>query len=59
MAEAYLASAALLCDKDCVTQLPECVQGNAPHEPCGTGAQAWGISELLRVLCFLESSLRS
>ena len=52
-AEAYLASCALLCDCDCVTQLPECVQGDAPHEPCGTGAQAWGASELLRVLTML------
>lgn len=52
-AKALLASAEFLVNKDCVTQLPECVQGNAPHEPCGTGAQAWGVSELLRVLVFL------
>ena len=28
--------------------------GDAPHEPCGTGAQAWGVSELLRVLTLVE-----
>jgi glycogen debranching enzyme len=55
-AKALLASAEFLVNTDCVTQLPECVQGNAPHEPCGTGAQAWGVSELLRVLVFLEKS---
>lgn len=53
-AYSLLASAALLVDKDCVTQLPECTQGNSPHEPCGTGAQAWGVSELLRALKCVE-----
>ena len=54
-AEAYalLASAEHLVNQDCVTQLPECVMGDAPHEPCGTGAQAWGVSELFRVLCLV------
>ncbi len=51
---AILASAEHLVNQDTLTQLPECVQGNAPHEPCGTGAQAWGVSELLRVLVLLE-----
>lgn len=59
VAQAYLGSAAIQVDHDCVTQLPECVQGNAPHEPCGTGAQAWGASELLRVLTFLEETAAS
>lgn len=54
-AKALLASSEFLVNKDCITQLPECVQGNAPHEPCGTGAQAWGVSELLRVLVALEN----
>lgn len=51
---AWVSSAACLVNKDCVTQLPECTQGNAPHEPCGTHAQAWGVSELLRVLIQLD-----
>ena len=51
---ALLASAARLANRDTVTQLPECVMGDAPHTPCGTGAQAWGASELLRVLNLVE-----
>lgn len=58
-AQAWLASSELLINRDTVTQLPECVQGDAPHEPCGTGAQAWGISELLRVLTLAESALEA
>ena len=54
IARAILASAEHLVNQDCVTQLPECVMGDAPHEPCGTGAQAWGVSELLRVLTLVE-----
>ncbi len=50
MALSYLTSATTLINSDCVTQLPECTQGNAPHEPCGTGAQAWSVSEFYRVL---------
>lgn len=53
-AKALLGSGRILLNQDCVTQLPECTQGNAPHEPCGTGAQAWGASEYLRVLKRLE-----
>ncbi len=52
---ALLCSGTHLTDTDCVTHLPECVQGNAPHEPCGTGAQAWGVSEYHRVLTFLKA----
>lgn len=55
IAHAILASAEHLVNQDCVTQLPECVMGDAPHEPCGTGAQAWGVSELLRVLTLVET----
>ncbi len=54
-AYALLCSGVHLTDTDCVTHLPECVQGNTPHEPCGTGAQAWGVSEYHRVLTFLNA----
>lgn len=54
IAHAILASAERLANQDCVTQLPECVMGDAPHEPCGTGAQAWGVSELYRVLTLID-----
>ena len=56
-AVAYIASGADLINSDCVTQLPECTQGDAPHEPCGTGAQAWGVSEYYRVLRRIELML--
>ncbi len=55
MALSYLTSATMLINSDCVTQLPECTQGNAPHEPCGTGAQAWSVSEFYRVLERLQA----
>lgn len=55
-ATSLLNSATHLINQDCVTQLPECVQGDAPHEPCGTGAQAWGASELLRVTVYLRDA---
>jgi starch synthase (maltosyl-transferring) len=32
-----------------VGHLPEIVDGDAPHEQRGCDAQAWGVSELLRV----------
>ncbi|MBN2449491.1 MAG: glycogen debranching enzyme N-terminal domain-containing protein, partial [Lentisphaeria bacterium] len=38
----------------CLGQLPEIVDGDAPHEHRGCGAQAWGVSELLRVLTRLS-----
>jgi predicted glycogen debranching enzyme len=40
LAQMILSSGSFLANIDCVTQMPECSQGNAPHEPCGTGAQA-------------------
>lgn len=55
-ARALLASAARLANRDTVAQLPECVMGDAPHAPCGTGAQAWGASELLRALTLVEAA---
>lgn len=48
-AHMLLSSGSALANIDCVTQLPECAQGDAPHQPCGTGAQAWGVSEFARV----------
>ena len=48
-ARAYLASMVSLMDNGCVAQLPEIVDGNAPHKPRGCDAQAWGMSEFYRV----------
>jgi len=44
-----LGSAVEFLNSGCVAQLPEIVDGDAPHTARGCGAQAWGVSELLRV----------
>jgi glycogen debranching enzyme len=38
-----------LINRGCVGQLPEIVDGNSPHAQRGCDAQAWSVSELLRV----------
>lgn len=53
-ARSLLTSSASLINTDCVGHLPEITHGDAPHQACGTGAQAWGVSELLRVLILLN-----
>ena len=46
---ALLGSAAVAAGSGCVAQIPEILDGDAPHTLRGCGAQAWGVSELLRV----------
>lgn len=46
---AWLSSSILLINGHCVGQVPEIVDGDAPHHQRGCDAQAWGVSELLRV----------
>jgi predicted glycogen debranching enzyme len=46
---AWLSSSILLFNGHCVGQVPEIVDGDAPHHQRGCDAQAWGVSELLRV----------
>ena len=53
-ATALLASSARLLDSGCLGQLPEILDGDAPHRQRGCGAQAWGVSEACRVLMWLE-----
>jgi glycogen debranching enzyme len=48
-AMAWLSSSLDLVNTGCVGQLPEIVDGNSPHTQRGCDAQAWSISELLRV----------
>jgi len=48
-ARAYLGSMALLLDAGCTGQIPEILDGDAPHQQRGCDAQAWGVSEALRV----------
>jgi predicted glycogen debranching enzyme len=46
---ALLGSATVLINSGCVGQIPEILDGDAPHIQRGCNAQAWGVSELLRV----------
>jgi predicted glycogen debranching enzyme len=48
-AMAWLASGLRLMEIGCIGHIPEIMDGNYPHNPRGCDAQAWGISELLRV----------
>ena len=51
---AILSTSASLFESGSIGQLPEILDGNAPHSQKGCGAQAWGASELDRVLALLE-----
>jgi hypothetical protein len=48
-ARAYLGSMSGLLADGCVGQIPEILDGDAPHTPRGCDAQAWGVTEALRV----------
>ena len=48
-ARAYLASMARLMTEGCLEQIPEILDGDAPHAHRGCEAQAWGVTEALRV----------
>lgn len=48
-AKAYLGSMDRLLAEGCMGQLPEIVDGDAPHQQRGCDAQAWAVTEALRV----------
>jgi len=48
-AKAYLASMDHLLMSGCLGQIPEILDGDAPHTERGCDAQAWGVLEALRV----------
>jgi starch synthase (maltosyl-transferring) len=48
-AKSYLGSAEKLLNEGCLGQLPEILDGDAPHTQRGCDAQAWGVTETLRV----------
>ncbi len=52
-ARAWLGSLAPRLDEGCLGQLPEILDGDAPHTARGCDAQAWSISEALRVWTLL------
>ena len=48
-AKAYLGSMEQLLNEGCLGQIPEILDGDAPHTQRGCDAQAWGVTEALRV----------
>ncbi len=56
-ARAYLGSMARLLEEGCLGQLPEILDGDAPHTQRGCDAQAWGATEALRVWKLLQNPL--
>lgn len=57
-ARSLLASAMTLLDRGCTGHLPEIVDGDAPHTHRGCDAQAWGLSEFVRVWTKLKAPSR-
>jgi glycogen debranching enzyme len=56
-ARAILASMVPLSSTFCLGHLPEIMDAATPHTPGGCGAQAWSVSELLRVEKLLSDGL--
>ena len=55
-AKSYLGSAEKLLNEGCLGQLPEILDGDAPHTQRGCDAQAWGVTETLRVWRLLSAA---
>jgi glycogen debranching enzyme len=54
-ARSYLGSMDRLLLEGCLGQIPEIVDGDAPHQERGCDAQAWGATEAVRVWKFLHA----
>jgi predicted glycogen debranching enzyme len=57
-AKAYLGSVERLMNEGCLGQIPEILDGDAPHMQRGCDAQAWGMTEVLRVWKLLNEHKR-
>ena len=55
-AKAYLGSMERLIREGCLGQIPEILDGDAPHQQRGCDAQAWGVTEALRVWKLLNKA---
>jgi len=55
-ARACLGSMEQLMNEGCLGQIPEILDADAPHAQRGCDAQAWGVTEALRVWKWLNSS---
>ena len=53
-ARAYLRASRGLMQTGCLGQIPEILDGDAPHTQRGCDAQAWGVTETIRVWKMLE-----
>jgi glycogen debranching enzyme len=58
-ARSYLGSADRLMSEGCLGQLPEITDGDAPHLQRGCDAQAWSVTETLRVWKLLDERSRN
>ncbi len=54
-ARSYLGSMEQLIREGCLGQIPEILDGDAPHTQRGCDAQAWGVTEALRVWKLLKT----
>jgi predicted glycogen debranching enzyme len=54
-AKSYLGSAEKILNEGCLGQIPEILDGDVPHAQRGCDAQAWGVTETLRVWKLLNS----
>ncbi len=54
---AWLGSSSRIINQGCVGHTPEILDGNYPHTARGCDAQAWGASELLRVILWIKKSI--
>jgi predicted glycogen debranching enzyme len=54
-AKSYLGSSEQILNEGCLGQIPEILDGDAPHTQRGCDAQAWGVTEALRVWKMLNS----
>jgi len=54
-AKSYLGSSEKILNEGCLGQIPEILDGDAPHAQRGCDAQAWGVTEALRVWKLLNS----
>jgi len=52
-----LSSSSYLINKSCIGHVPEIVDGDSPHHIRGCGAQAWGETELFRVISRLTKQI--
>lgn len=56
-ARSYLGSMDRMMVEGCVGQIPEVIDGDAPHQQRGCDAQAWGVTEALRVWKMLKARM--